>query len=199
MEADATDSELVERVQRINCEESLNILIKKHSPLCFDIHKKYSAAMSQAGVHPLDVIKDKDYLVYKSALSFKEKKNTKFSTWLGNQMRYYCLNSMNRNKLVSMDQDQIDFFVNRGHIDSLPELKEYSDFVFNILRQLKDKRILEIFQLRYFSSTKGESAWSRIAAKIGVSTQTAINLHDKAAKIIKKKTSEGSTFNPDKV
>ncbi len=199
MEKDFSDKELIERIQESNCENSLKALIDKHTPLCHQIHKKYYPAMSKSGVFPEDIINDKDYLVYKCALSFKAGKNTKFSTWLGNQMRYLCLNTMNRNKLIATEESQMTFFINKG-VDAFPiQAKEYSDFVFNILDQLKDKRVKEVFVMRYFNDSKKKSTWSKIAKSIGVSTQTAINLHDRAIKILKEKTSERSVINSDKI
>jgi hypothetical protein len=35
------DGYLIKRVQKTNCEESLCLLIKRHTPLCYKIYKKY--------------------------------------------------------------------------------------------------------------------------------------------------------------
>ena len=91
----ANDNELVIKVKRKGCEESLKLLIQRHSPLCFDVCKKYSAALNSKGIDINDVTGEKEYLIYKSVLSFDPTKKTKFSTWLGNQMRYHCLNTLN--------------------------------------------------------------------------------------------------------
>jgi hypothetical protein len=50
--------------------------------------------MIASGTHPEDISSDKDYLIYKSAVSYNPTKKIKFSTWLGNQVRYYCLNKI---------------------------------------------------------------------------------------------------------
>lgn len=199
MEKELSDIELVINVQKDNCNNSLKVLIEKHAPLCYEIHRKYSSAMSNSGVCPEDVLGDKDYLIYKSALSFKAQKKTKFSTWLGNQMRYLCLNSMNRNRLLAVEESKITFFLNKNIDDSEQKAKEHSDFVFNILNQLKDKRIKRIFRMRYFYDKKSQSAWSQIADLLGVSTQTAINLHNRAIEILRCKMSEKSMVNLDKI
>ena len=44
-------------------------------------------------------------MIYKSAMSYNENKGSKFSTWLANQMRYFCLNSMNKNRLVATEEE----------------------------------------------------------------------------------------------
>tara|TARA_Y100000593_G_C4297460_1_gene331412 strand:+ start:1162 stop:1476 length:315 start_codon:yes stop_codon:yes gene_type:complete len=63
------------------------------------------------------------------------------------------------------------------------------EYVFNILGSLKDKRIAKVFELRYFENfeEKQKPTWSFIAKKIKTSTQTAINLHQRGKKILKKK------------
>jgi hypothetical protein len=52
---------------------------------------------------------------------------------------------------------------------------------------MKDYRISKVFNFRYFSSDKKDSSWEIVAKKIGVSTQTAINLHNKGKRVLKKK------------
>ena len=108
-----TDVELVVRVKTKNCEESLKTLIQRHSPLCFDVCKKYAPALCSRGIDIKDVTDEKEYLVYKSVLSFNPDKKTKFSTWLGNQVRYHCLNVMNKNNLIPTEDSQLNFFINK--------------------------------------------------------------------------------------
>ena len=63
------------------------------------------------------------------------------------------------------------------------------EFIFNILNNLKDKRISRVFKLRYFDVHQENSkpTWSFIAKKIKTSTQTAINLHERGRTILCKK------------
>ena len=75
-----TDTELVENVKEKSCNNSLKELILRHSALCVDIYKKYTPALCASGVPIQDVYQDKDYIVYKSALSFKPEKNVKFGS-----------------------------------------------------------------------------------------------------------------------
>ena len=79
------DVTLVKKIQKGECEESLKELVSRHSPLCYDIYKKYSPAISSRGYPLDDLYSEKDFLIYRSAKSFDPTKKTKFSTWLGNQ------------------------------------------------------------------------------------------------------------------
>jgi RNA polymerase sigma factor (sigma-70 family) len=191
MDEELSDLELVKRVQKRNCEKSLKILIDKHSPLCFDIFKRYLPALTKTGTFADDIFSEKHYLIYKSALSFKTSKKTKFSTWLGNQMRYHCLNALNKNKLIPVSDEIINLNINKNpHLARKTEnFGESIDYVFNLLRQLKDKRVKQVFELRYFAdiSKKKKAPWSLVAKRMSVSTQTAINLHGKGLKMLKSK------------
>ena len=181
------DITLVKRVKRRKCNESLKELINRHSPLCFDIYKKYSSAMQSSGVCLADIYGEKDYIVYKSAISFDPTKKTKFSTWLGNQVRYYCLNLINNNKYIRVDDENLDFFVDQKTEEDRKEVRGEVDYIFNLLEQLQDQRIKKIFKLRYFHGSKKKMPWVKVAKILEVSTQTAINLHNKGAEIVCKK------------
>lgn len=193
-----TDVELVSEVQEKSCNNSLKELINRHSALCVDIYKKYTPALYASGVPFYDIYQDKDYIVYKSALSFKPEKNVKFSTWLGNQVRYHCLNAINsKGYLVNVDSDNdLDFFVDQRTDRKIEENKLEVQYIFSILAKLRDPRIKEVFNLRYFKTDKKKMPWSEIGKKMNVSTQTAINLHQRGLDILNKKMKSN---NPDLV
>jgi len=194
------DIELVENIKNTNCEDSLKVLISRHSPLCYDVCRKYAPAMCNSGLHVEDVTSEKDYLIYKSAMSFNPDKKTKFSTWLGNQVRYHCLNSMNKNNLIATEDSQIDYFLHKDldddPKDSVPEQMEYIE---NLINQSKDKRIKKVIQIRYFENPNKKTPWNKVADKMGVSTQTAINLHNKAVKMIRYKMTNKDTYASDTI
>jgi DNA-directed RNA polymerase specialized sigma subunit len=70
------------------------------------------------------------------------------------------------------------------------ELKEY---IFEILNSLQDQRIHKIYNLRYFSNKKN-MPWKKIGKKLNISTQTAINLHNKAMVLLKNKLNSKNCF-----
>jgi RNA polymerase sigma factor (sigma-70 family) len=123
-------------------------------------------------------------------MSFDPSKNVKFSTWLGNQARYYCLNCINKkNNTLNMDQDNLISLLEKNQMksnDNLSRIKEKSDQIFSILSRIKDDRIQKIFKLRYFQGAK-PTPWSKIGKKLKVSTQTVINLHEKGRVFLKNK------------
>ena len=183
------DKELVDRLKEHECEDSLNALILRHSALCYSIYYKYSNALSASGVNFTEALKEKDFVIYKAAKSYKSEKKAKFSTWLGNYTRYHCLNLMNDKKnYICVDDKDLHYHMDKRASEgtNTENLKEIREYVRNILNQLKDDRIKKVFELRYFSST-GKATWNTISKKMNVSIQTVINLHSRGAKILRKK------------
>lgn len=199
MEKKLTDADLVVKIKNSGCEESLKTLIQRHSPLCFDICKKYAPALSSKGIDINDIAGDKEYLIYKSILSYNPLKKTKFSTWLGNQMRYYCLNSLNKNRLIPTEDSQLDFFINKDCDCSETDLKEQMEYIDNLISQLKDKRIKKVIEARYFNNPNKKTPWNKVAKEVGVSTQTAINLHAKGIDMLRRKMNNKNIYSVDKI
>ena len=62
---------------------------------------------------------------------------------------------------------------------------EMKGFIFSELGKLKDKRVSNVYKLRYYSGDK--MTWANIGKALGFSSQTAINLHRKGAEVLKRK------------
>jgi len=185
-----TDLELINGVKDKNCSDCLQELFNRHSAICVDVYSKYSGGLIKNSVILNDIVDQKEYIIYKSAMSYNSEKGSKFSTWLANQMRYFCLNSMNKNRLVATDDESMNAIVHASPFSPQNQsstLEEKVDFVKNIIAQVKDKRISKIFKIRYFNGSRKKTPWAQVAEQMGVSTQTAINLHNKAIKLIKRK------------
>tara|TARA_Y100001938_G_scaffold131492_1_gene188656 strand:- start:13567 stop:14184 length:618 start_codon:yes stop_codon:yes gene_type:complete len=198
------DEILVENVKDKGCNESYKEILHRHENLFYKICQKYMPIVLSKGLEKNDLLEDKHFVVFKSINSYLPNKNTKFSTWLGNCTRYHCLNFINSNgKYVSTEDEiiksRIDSKVKESYADERDGVTN-SEYIFNILYQLKDKRIAEVFRLRYFKDfgDQKKPTWSRIAKEINTSTQTAINLHHRGQKILKTKF-VSKEYMPDKI
>jgi len=184
------DIDLINKVKFENDNDALKELESRHTGIYNEIVKKYYKHLIDFGVNANDVSSDKLFVLYKSVMSFDPSKNVKFSTWLGNQARYYCLNCINKkNNTLNMDQDNLISLLEKNQMksnDNLSKIKEKSDQIFSILSRIKDDRIQKIFKLRYFQGAK-PTPWSKIGKKLKVSTQTVINLHEKGRAFLKNK------------
>jgi RNA polymerase sigma factor (sigma-70 family) len=181
-----SDNYLVERIRVANCEKSLGELINRHSALCFKIIKRYAGTFYANNIDITEASSDKNLIIWNSAKSFSVGKNVKFSTWLANQVKYSCLNALNKkskDRLISTEDEILDILKEKVTEETGENLFEFTD---NILKQLKDKRIKQIFSMRYSTLCKKPS-WCIVAKKLKVSTQTAINLHNRGIEILRKK------------
>jgi RNA polymerase sigma factor (sigma-70 family) len=188
------DNILVKNVQENNDENSLRILIDRHSGLCNSLYKKYSSSMVISGVHLQDVIDQKDYIVYKSAMTFDPCKKSKFSTWLYNQVRYQCLNCINDNAhYLSLETDKLNYLIEK-HSQETKDYSNLHEYLSQIIDSCSDDRVKKIFNMRYSTNNSKKMAWSKIAKKLNISTQTAINIHNKTIKLLKNKTQSENYF-----
>lgn len=194
MNINLDDTTLVKNVQEKNDELALKTLIERHSALCNSLYKKYSPPMIASGIHVEDIINEKDYIVYKSAMSFDPCKKSKFSTWLYNQVRYQCLNCMNENShYLTLDNDKLNYLIEK----TAPVNKEYkniNEYIHNIIESCSDERVKKIFKMRYCNESTKKMSWNKIAKKLKISTQTAINIHNKAIKLLKTKVESKNCF-----
>ena len=85
--------------------EAMKKLIDMHSGICVDISKKYINKNYSAPWLVADIESSKDYIIFNSLSSFDQSKGSKFSTWLANKTKYYCLNKLNKHKKMPKLQD----------------------------------------------------------------------------------------------
>lgn len=186
-----TDLDLIKNIRDNKDNESLKSLIDRHSGIFCEIVKRYQHFVTQKGHDPKDLFEEKDMVVYQSALSFNEDKNIKFSTWLGNQARYHCLNFLNKNaKFFPTENNYLQNIIESGQDNKENLDQENCEYFLNILKSLKDKRAYKIFKMRFFSSNKKNRSWNAIGKKLNMSTQTAINIYNKHMQFLKIKSNK---------
>jgi RNA polymerase sigma factor (sigma-70 family) len=189
-----TDIELIDKIKKENCNNSLIQLSERHSALCHSIYRLLAPKVTASGLCISEISKEKDLVVWKSAISYNPQFESKFSTWLGSNIRWQCLNTIKSDgRYILMDEVDLQSRIDESDICTQPpkDLGSTFEYIFSILEQLKDKRIRQVFELRYSDK---KLAWSKIAKTVGVSTQTAINLHERGKKILAQKLKSESCF-----
>jgi DNA-directed RNA polymerase sigma subunit (sigma70/sigma32) len=99
--------------------------------------------------------------------------------------------------LIPTEEEIINHHLNKENYiteSNNKSVKENVEYVFNILDQIKDKRVERVFSQRYFINPNKKSSWASIAKNLGVTTQTVINLHNKGMKILRKKMNSKDEF-----
>lgn len=182
---DLTDSSLTDLIKEENSEDALNELISRHSGIYVDMLKKFGwHCLTQNQV--MDIMGDKDYVIYKAALEYDENK-AKFSTHLANKTKWMCLTqkTKNKNSKISGNFNEIEFCQKDGSStpDESCKINDTFSRILNLIDKHKDKRLKTIFHERYFCGNKGKlKPWKEVARKINLSAQGCINIHDKAIK-----------------
>lgn len=177
-----------------NVESNLSKIIDKHSGIFIEMVKHYVPENSEYSNRD-DLLSEKDYHIYKAIKSFDFSKNVKFVTHLGNQAKYLCLNTYNKNRKkpeINCDEiklDWISFLSEEEHMSNIikSDSKELFKRINKYLAKHKDERVKRIFELRYFSYKNNKiKPWRLIYKEIGMSIQGCINLHKKTIKELRK-------------
>lgn len=186
-----TDENLVENIQSgKNIEKCLKILIERHSGLCVSIIEKYLSPKSNLSLNQ-ELVKDKDFQIYEAALKYKFNKNAKFSTYLGNEVTWKCLNIYNKskkNRVISVENNYIDYLnVKCNKENDINELDVFSSII-DRAKNHPDKRVGRIFYLRYVvGKNNSVMPWKNISEDIGMSIQGCINIHNSMINKLKPK------------
>ena len=189
MNYDATDPELTEMVKESDHEEALSTLIGRHSGIYVDMVRRYGSKSLPTN-DLVDIISDKDYIIYKAALDYDESK-AKFSTHVGNKAKYLCLSkkTARKNGKKFLPFDSIDYSEESKelHPDESCEIKESFLAIVDLINTHRDDRVKIIFKERYFGGEKGKlQTWKKIGELVGISAQGCINIHDKTLTEFKK-------------
>lgn len=181
------DSVLIQNIQAHNeySSDSVEVLAERHGGLINNVYNKFKSFFGSTGISMGDLKNDSKLIVWKSAESYKTDKNSKFSSWLHNQVNYQCLNAFNahkKNKEVIFDDfNRLERPVEVFNSEDLEKIKE-------IIKTIDDQRILRIFELRYFDiQQKNRTNWKEIGKDLNLSSQMCIVLHNKGINLIKEK------------
>ena len=192
---DGEDLSLVKKIKSKNCNDSFIKLSSSYENFYFSIAKKYTPALLKMGMNKDDIKSEQYYILYKAISSFDAKQKTKFSTWFCNCARYHFLNYINSNKKYVLSEEKtVDFFNNKDLLLVIDKNSDMLDYLNSLLSSFKDKRVYDVYKLRYFSNNEKLTTWNKIAKKLGMSTQTAINLHEKARMFLKNKIQSKNSF-----
>ena len=188
-----TDLQLINNIKNnVDEENSLKALVDRHSGIYLDMVNSYSSP-DNPYIDYHELIKDKEYKIYDAALKFDETKGAKFSTYLGNETKWMCLNTYNRNKrrpvfnseyIENMKKDDDE----EMECDTISESIRNDLFrkVLSIIDRHPDERVEKIFKMRYIIGRKNKvMPWKQIGDSMNLSIQGCINIHNSAIETFK--------------
>ena len=189
-----SDTELVKAVKfGMKSDDHLKELVDRHSGIYISMVNSYSPDRTSGLVSAKDdLLSDKNYYIYQAALKYDESKQTKFSTYLGNETRWLCLNIYNKNKNskeISSDKPDLNYAAVDLHEVSMKQ--EILDKILAIIKRDPDQRISTIFKMRYIDGDKNKvMPWNKVCQSVSLSIQGCINIHNKTIRKIKKQLKE---------
>jgi hypothetical protein len=175
-----SDLSLISKIQAENDEKSLVELINRHSGIYTSMVDRFAS-----GKTILDknlIMDDKDFTIYSSALKFDSTRETKFSTHLANEVKWKCLNAIN--KIKKRKECSIEDELNYSEpscgdfIDSINEKEVLRNFQ-KLLFQESDERVKKIIDMRYNNDNNKLTSWKIIASDLQMSIQGCINIHNR--------------------
>lgn len=192
------DLHLINKIKQDACNDSLVTLINRYEHLCLDAYRKFYPIIKSSGMSFDEVYQERDYVVWKTANSFNEDKNSKYSTWLCNNIRFQCLTAVTKHsrlpvpidltKIKDLEyQDIVTEDQTNRYIDSEAE------YARTIIGQFKDGRIVKIFNLKH-SANSSDISWREVSEKMGLSIPSCISIYKKGIKMIKKKLESKKSF-----
>jgi DNA-directed RNA polymerase specialized sigma subunit len=190
MSPNNSDKELTDNLKLdIDTEASLQELINRHSGIFLDIVTSYVPKNSTSGCRQ-DLINDLEYYIYNAGLKYDHTKKTKFSTFLGNEAKWACLNQYNKNKKYLITDTDEGRFIYENNLSATEEPfvdEKMLLKIFNIIDHHPDKRVQQIFQLRYIDPQYNKlTPWKKVSHELKMSIQGCINIHNSAIKVIRK-------------
>lgn len=194
-----TDSDLILNLKEDQkSSECLMELVDRHSGIYMTMVNNYTPKNNRSGPsYKSELISDKNYYIYQAALKYNEDKKTKFSTYLGNETRWMCLNLYNREKNKSMKEvsaeeaDAVIKLIDPQNVSQDYIKGEIAQKVNIMIENDPDSRISKVFKMRY-SDPRGNklTPWKTISEELNLSIQGCINIHNRTIERIKKELSK---------
>lgn len=180
---------MVENIKKCkDTESSLKELVNRHSGIYYSMINRYVPDKSLI-CSKSDLIEERDFHIYNAALKFNSEKGTKFSTFLGNETKWLCLNSYNKAKkkyCEATPPEELDFLDKLDLGDGI-DVRLLNE-IFHMVERHPDHRVSKIFTLRYKEGVGDKLLpWKSVAPHVDLSIQGCINVHNSVIADIKNK------------
>jgi RNA polymerase sigma factor (sigma-70 family) len=191
---DLSDSQLIESIREdagstCSVNKSLEELIDRHSGIFLDIVNSYVPEASFF-VKKNDIVEEKNFYIYQAALKYDPNRGTKFSTYLGNETKWMCLNLYNKNKRhpeIACEDQIIESNFSKHYLNDEIDRDSF-DKIIELSKKDPDPRVYKIFQMRYVVGEKNKvMPWKKISEELNMSIQGCINIHNSCIKKFKNK------------
>lgn len=190
-----SDLELINNIKKFSCNDSFIEIVTRHENLFYKICHCYAKVLESFNYSRNELFEEKDSIIFEAIIKFNPNKGAKFSTWLGNWTRFFCLNKINKlkNMLTINSENDIKTVFESKSIEKF-EISKRNQVNFNNVKQIltkaPDSRVVGVFKLRYNPKLRKKTSWAKIASRLNVSLGTAIKLHKVGIEMLRKEIEE---------
>lgn len=171
-----SDIDLINRVKVENDSAALSELVHRHSGIYIKIVQKYAniernAPYPSAKIDINELRDDKMLNLYQFAQTYDPTRGTKFSTFVGQQTRYLCLNILNDTpRKVDLDEGApaISSVEPVRATESVDDIKRYAPTI-------RSPLFWPIFELRHLRDKP--ATWRAIGQQVGVTHEWARQIY----------------------
>ena len=176
--SELTDIQLIKEVKEKNDSDALKELISRHTGIYLEIINRYSYVPV---FDKWELIDNKDYNIYRYALDYKEDRNTKFSSYIGNRVKYECKNIITH--MIETEEINEDKLMDDHPV--IDENTEFLQIILNAAKEIPDKRFYSIIEMKFLA--KEPATLDKIGKVFGISNERVRQIFEKNLKILRKK------------
>lgn len=177
------DKELVLNIQNSSCNDSLKTLIDRHSGLFNNVIQRYIGAFKQKHIYVTDVYNDKDFIIYKAALTYKFDKGMRVSSYIASSVRFYCLRLLKNSRTIPLCDDTLNRLVESGEKQDLDS--NTKQYIHQVIESFNDPILKKIYRLRFFHDSGKKLTWKTIGKQLNVSGQTVLTKYRQSIRTLK--------------
>ena len=179
--AEVQDLELIRLIKTEQDSDALVLLANRHTGLYQNIIGGYSYVPK---IERDDLLEHKLLNIYNFAIKYDQTKDMKFSTYLGQSIKWKCQTLLSRSHNTE-EFDAVKMEKQPDYMANVNKDRDLSSFIYEKAGEVPDKRFIEIFKMRHDTSPK--KGWVEIADIMGLSHEGVRKIYKKNIKNLKNK------------
>lgn len=182
------DLYLINQVKETGSSEAFREITQRHSGLYLQVLDN-SLPSEQFPLQKEDFRAEREFYIYDAVMKFEPSKGMKFSTYLGQTIKWKCLTLRHRGN----DKDTCSLEPLSSYMEEQeylpPQRKEQIEKIFQYAENFPDETVRNVVLARYNDGRKTLS-WKKVADKVGISSREANLAYQKFVKEAKKDLSD---------
>ncbi len=186
-----TDRELIEQIKTTPKDDLVVELVNRHTGIYIQIVDKYSN-LSSGFINKQDLIDQRYTNIYAYALDYDPKRNMKFSSYVGQRIKWECQGLLHRcptkedveQQIIEAELDSDD----NDHELQTDEQKEVAQELLRLAQEAKNIKFADVIKHRFFGDKI--LSWRGIGKKMNLSHEGVRKIYLSGLKQIKKEYHE---------